>query len=163
MTKSLVISVRLHEGWYHGSESPPSPARLYQALIAGRGLSGPLPKNAVEALQWLEQLPPPVIATPTMKPGQAVAIYVPNNDLDAFVNTKKDIGKIRTKKSAQPMLFDSSVPFVYCWELPADFDESVVQQICDLADGVYQLGRTVDAAWAWARCFARRRKCGTIA
>ncbi len=53
MAYSLAISVRLHEGWYHGAGSISSPARLFQALIAGRGMSGPIPHESNEAVECL--------------------------------------------------------------------------------------------------------------
>ena len=151
MTDSLTISVRLHEGWYHGSGSIPSPARLFQALVAGQGLSGPLRPQSIQALEWLERQPPPIVAAPVTKAGQSVATYVPNNDLDAKQGDHQRIGEIRTKKSAQPLLFDDSVPFQFCWEVTEkNRDATAIEHLCDLANGVYQLGRTVDAAWAWA-------------
>ncbi len=150
MSQALVVSVRLHEGWYHGAGSIPSPARLFQALMAGKGLSGPLPTETIIALEWLEQQPPPILATPVTKGGQPVATYVPNNDLDAKQGDHRRIGEIRTKKSIRPLLFDADVPFMFCWQLAEEEPIDSVQHILDLADGVYQLGRTVDAAWAWA-------------
>ena len=152
MTNALVISVRLHEGWYHGSGAIPSPARLFQALIAGQGLSGPLQREALDALEWLERQPPPIVAVPAMKPGQPVATYVPNNDLDGKPQgDHRRIGEIRAKKTAHPLLFDASLPFLYCWELNNDdTDKSAVEHIQELANGLYQLGRTLDAAWACA-------------
>src|SRR5581483_6685460 len=62
---ALAIYVRLHDGRYHGrGDWPPSPARLFQALVAGAGLSGPLQEKEREALRWLEALPAPIIADP---------------------------------------------------------------------------------------------------
>ncbi len=151
MTNSLIISVRLHEGWYHGAGSIPSPARLFQALAAGRGLGGPLQLQTIEALQWLEKQRPPIVAAPVTICGQLVATYVPNNDLDAKQGDHRRMGDIRTKKTAHPLLFDPSVPFLFCWKLTdEDMDESAVKHIQELANGLYQLGRTVDAAWACA-------------
>lgn len=153
MSDSLVISVRLHEGWYHGAGSIPSPARIFQALIAGRGLSGPLPAKSVDALQWLEQQPPPIVAAPVTKAGQPVTTYVPNNDADApkVKGDPKKIEKIRTAKAIRPLMFDAAVPFMFCWELKDESrDDTAAQHVCELAECVYQLGRTFDAAWAWA-------------
>lgn len=151
MSDSLVISVRLHEGWYHGADTIPSPARIFQALMAGRGLSGPLPDETIASLQWLEQQPPPIVAAPATKGGQAVATFVPNNDLDAKQGDYRRIGEIRTKKFIRPTLFDADVPFIYCWELREEsHNDFAVRHLCELADSLYQLGRTVDTAWAWA-------------
>lgn len=152
MKNALVISVRLHEGWYHGAGSIPSPARVFQALIAGRGLSGPIPRDSLLALEWLERQPPPILATPVMRGGQSVATFVPNNDLDAKQGDHRRVGEIRTKKSIRPLLFDAEVPFVFCWKLDVKDSEHAmhVQRICELTDGLFQLGRAVDSAWAWA-------------
>lgn len=151
MSTSLVFSVRLHEGWYHGADGKPSPARFFQALVAGRGLSGPLPPESVSALEWLEQLPPPIVALPAMQPGQQVTNYVPNNDLDAKQGDHRRVGEIRTKKIIRPLLFDAEVPFIYCWSIPAELhNESAIIELRKLADSVFQFGRTVDTGWAWA-------------
>ncbi|TWT65089.1 type I-G CRISPR-associated protein Csb2 [Allorhodopirellula solitaria] len=152
MSNALVISVRLHEGWYHGAGSTPSPARLFQSLIAGRGLSGPISDESIEALEWLERQSPPIMAAPVTLGGQPVTNFVPNNDLDAKQGDHRRIGEIRTKKSTRPLLFDCEIPFVFCWHLneQSSLDDAHVEQICALADGVFQLGRGVDTAWAWA-------------
>ncbi len=151
MTNSLIISIRLHEGWYHGAGSIPSPARLFQALAAGQGLRGPLQQQTIDALQWLEKQQPPIVAAPTTKRGEPVATYVPNNDLDAKQGDHRRVGEIRTKKAAHPLLFDASVPFLFCWELTDDdMDETAIEHIQEMANGLYQLGRSVDAAWACA-------------
>jgi CRISPR-associated protein Csb2 len=62
---TLVITVRLHDGRYHGTgDWPPAPARVFQALVAGAGLAGPLTGQAQDALRWLEVFNAPVIAPP---------------------------------------------------------------------------------------------------
>ena len=57
----LEIEVNFTAGHFHGEEWPPSPARLFQALVAGshRGAHG-LMNQAVrdEALRWLERQEP---------------------------------------------------------------------------------------------------------
>ncbi len=152
MMRSIIFSVRLHEGWYHGAGSMPSPARMFQALVAGRGISGPFGDDArcVDAIKWLEQSPPPIVALPATKRGQSVVTYVPNNDLDSKQGDPRRIGEIRTKKVIRPLLFDETIPFLYCWQLPDDAEATHIEQLEKLADGVYQLGRGVDAAWAVA-------------
>jgi len=52
MSNALLISIRLHDGRYHGTgDGPPAPARLFQALVAGAGIGGPLKADIVDALQ----------------------------------------------------------------------------------------------------------------
>jgi len=105
MTNVLLISVRFHEGRYHGTNDwPPSPARLFQALTAGAGLQGPLQTEQVDALEWLETMPPPIMAAPTIRKGQAVGNFVPNNDMDAVGGDPRRIGSIRAKKEIRPLV-----------------------------------------------------------
>src|SRR5438874_13796507 len=106
MTHSLVISIRFYDGRYHGaSEWPPAPARLFQALIAGAGLSGPLDSFDRDALEWLEQLDPPVIGAPRKSNGQSITLYVPNNDLDSVGGDLSRIAEIRgSQKTFKPRL-----------------------------------------------------------
>src|ERR687884_630521 len=107
MNRILLITVRYHEGRYHGTgDWPPSPARLFQALVAGIGQCGPLSPQQSRPLEWLERLNPPVLAAPIMTEGQRVTNFVPNNDLDAVGGDARRIGSVRTKKHIKPKLFD---------------------------------------------------------
>jgi CRISPR-associated protein Csb2 len=164
---ALLISVRFHDGRYHGAGNwPPAPARLFQALVAAAAKPA-LEQSSRYALKWLEQLSAPVIAAPAKHEGKHVSLFVPNNDIDSVggiadkiitkgqgENKKKGpaISFIKTGKAVRPRLFDASVPLLYVWCL--DFekvgDESHAKQICQIADGLYQLGRGVDMAWAVA-------------
>src|SRR5574341_841327 len=75
---------------YHGRRSeeelefPPSPARLFQALIAGSHCDAYIMLHTAKrdrALQWLESLEPPVIEAPVVcQTGAGITNYVPNND-----------------------------------------------------------------------------------
>lgn len=150
----LLISVHLHDGRYHGApEWPPSPGRLFQALVAGAGLGGPLGKEVLEALSWLEIQPEaPLIGAPRTWPGQRVMFYMPNNDLDAVGGDPRRIAEIRTaKKYFRPLLFEQSVPFLYAWTVEtSERNETHLETIRMLADRLYQFGRGVDMAWAQA-------------
>ena len=149
MTRALLISIRFHDGRYHGAgDWPPSPARLFQALVAAAALPE-LDDAKRSALAWLEQLPTPTIAAPAAHSGQNVNLYVPNNDMDApkVGGDLRKIGKIRTAtKRIRARLFDAAVPLLYIWCF--DGDESQAKLICDIANDLYQLGRGVDMAWA---------------
>jgi CRISPR-associated protein Csb2 len=149
---ALLIRVRLHDGRYHGAGGwPPSPARLFQALVAGAGLSGPLGEDVSEALRWLERRAPPLIGAPVTRPGQGVMFYMPNNDLDAVGGDPRRTAEIRTAtKFFTPLLFDAAIPFLYAWPLnAAEEHEPYSKAICALSECLYQLGRGVDMAWAW--------------
>ncbi|MER3466076.1 MAG: type I-U CRISPR-associated protein Cas5/Cas6, partial [Armatimonadota bacterium] len=150
---ALVLYVRLHDGRYHGEgDWPPSPARLFQALVAGAGISGPLKPSDKEALEWLEKLPPPIIAAPcAQKAERGVTFYMPNNDSDAIGGDPLKISKIRTAtKVFRPWFFDAAIPFVYVWRFDGNEDnKNKGDQVCSLAKRLYQLGRGIDMAWAW--------------
>jgi CRISPR-associated protein Csb2 len=149
---ALVIYARLHDGRYHGKDDwPPSPARLFQALVAGAGLSGLLEKNDREALEWLEQLPAPIIAAPrAWQARRGVLFYMPNNDSDRIEGDFTKMVKIRTAtKIFRPYLFDAKIPFLYIWPLGPDTADPP-QAVFRLAERLYQLGRGIDMAWAWS-------------
>lgn len=150
---ALVLHVRLHDGRYHGDEDwPPSPARLFQALVAGAGLGGPIGDAEKEALEWLEKQDAPHVAAPLgWRPRRGVLFYMPNNDSDAIAGDPLRMPKIRTAtKTFRPHLFDATVPFVYAWPLAGDTtDDGRARAICSLAERLYQLGRGLDMAWAW--------------
>ncbi|HRQ74543.1 MAG TPA: type I-U CRISPR-associated protein Csb2 [Phycisphaerales bacterium] len=77
------------------NEWPPSPLRLFQAMVAGAAArwanddgstrAALTARAPVEALKWLESLcaaSPPTIFTPRATVGQAVPRHVPNNSAD---------------------------------------------------------------------------------
>jgi CRISPR-associated protein Csb2 len=149
---ALLISVRFHDGRYHGAgEWPPSPARLFQALIAGAARGRALADTDREALARLEALDPPVIAAPTVRNGHGFRNYVPNNDLDAVGGDLRRIGEIRAPKMIRPRLFDPDQPLLYAWFFQSvENEEAHARTIAAMTEKLYQLGRGVDMAWAWA-------------
>ncbi|MBB5016452.1 type I-G CRISPR-associated protein Csb2 [Rehaibacterium terrae] len=150
--KALVLYIRLHDGRYHGcADWPPSPARLFQALVAGAGLGGPLAETEKNALEWLERQDPPLVAAPLARqPSRGVLFYMPNNDSDAIGGDPQRMAKIRTAtKHFKPWHFDAAVPFLYVWSLTEEADGEHAKVICSLAERLYQFGRGIDMAWAW--------------
>ena len=155
----LTIHVRVHDGRYHGyGDTLPSPFRLFQALVAGAGISGPLDKRTKDALIWLESLPDaPIIALPHMARGQAVTMFMPNNDLDKFGGDIRDIAKIRgANKVWVPRHFDTAVPWIYAWPFPEN-GATQAEAICELSEKLYQLGRGIDMAWAWGEIISKEK------
>jgi CRISPR-associated protein Csb2 len=157
MVQHFVVTVRLYEGGfgtarYHGvsqgkPEWPPSPARVYQALVAGAARGNKLPERLVTAFEWLESLQPPIIAAPQRTLGQSVSMFVPNNDADSLANPI-DVSGIRIAKVVQPSLFSTGQPLLYAWQLTTDASHTVA--LAEAASDMYQLGRGVDMAWAVA-------------
>lgn len=148
MPRALLLSVRFHDGRYHGRpEWPPSPARLFQALVAGAAKGSGLSAEDRDALTFLEQLSPPIIAAPAARVGRGFINYVPNNDLDAVGGDPARVADIRAGKLIKPTLFDAAVGLLYVWTFEAG--EAHAQRLCVLAERLHQLGRGVDMAWAW--------------
>lgn len=159
MSHALLVAVRLHDGRYHGLDNrhapewPPAPARLFQALLAGAARGVTVPARAQAALDWLQTLPPPVIAAPRGTPGQPYLAYVPNNDLDAELPGRRHeeaVARTRVGKRIRPTLFNATAPIVYCWSAWDDAGEEHAPALGSLAAGLYQLGRGPDMAWATA-------------
>ena len=151
MSHALLLTLHFHDGRYHGlPDWPPSPARLFQALIAGAASGTALDPDYVEALEWLEKRDAPIIAAPKVIQGQGYLHYLPNNDLDAVGGDPRRMSKIRTaKKTIRPMLFDAGAPLLYVWFFDSS-DKMLAGRICAIAKHLYQLGRGVDMAWAQA-------------
>jgi CRISPR-associated protein Csb2 len=146
----LLISVRFHDGRYHGRPDwPPSPARLFQALVAGAAQGEALAVEDRRAFKWLESLEAPVIAAPPMRAGQSFRNFVPNNHLDAIGGDPGRVSEIRAPKFIRPILFEAETALLYVWT----FDDAAeaqanAERIRDIAERLYQLGRGVDMAWA---------------
>ncbi len=139
MSDHLCITIRFLDGAFHGRadhgepEWPPSPLRLYQAIVAAsaarwnerRGL-----RHAEPALQWLELLPPPTITAPAAREAQGYRLYVPDNAGDLVGRSlsrggEDSIANYRTEKSIRPMLFPAEGAVHYLWsiaELPEGFE-----------------------------------------
>ncbi len=155
MSQSLVITVRFHDGRYHGEDDgfngtegwPPSPARLFQALVAGAAQGRLIDPEDQRALRWLERLPAPQIAAPPARRGAAVPHFVPNNDLDAKGGDPGRVAEIRIGKSWRPCFFNVSHPVVYVWYLESQLPDEA-KRICAMANRLYQLGRGIDMAAA---------------
>ncbi|MCY4360682.1 MAG: type I-U CRISPR-associated protein Csb2 [Gammaproteobacteria bacterium] len=157
MTRSLLLSVRFHDGRYHGEsdrgigEWPPAPARLFQALVACAAVGEELSSTDMGAMKWLQKLEAPVIVAPAVRKIQSLSIFVPNNDLDKYGGDPRKISKLRVPKTIRPHVFDAQSPLLFVWKLDkGTVAEDRAQTICQIAERLYQLGRGVDMAWAWA-------------
>ncbi|MBX3212578.1 MAG: type I-U CRISPR-associated protein Cas5/Cas6 [Labilithrix sp.] len=152
MARHLVFLVHLHDR-FHGMafgapEWPPSPARVFQALLAGVGRGKGTPAQSLDALRWLETLSPPRIGAARAKLGTEQLLYVPNNDLDAKGGDPSKVSDIRVAKRLIPRLVDTRVPLLYIWSWEGATEH--VAPLVEAAEKLYQLGRGVDAAWARA-------------
>jgi CRISPR-associated protein Csb2 len=81
LARALLVSVRFINGRYHGNHDwPPSPFRLFQALVAGayggRWTCEPAAEKD-EAFKWLERLDAPLVAGPRAYSGAMVNFFFP--------------------------------------------------------------------------------------
>lgn len=166
MSVHLCISVTLLDDLFHGCrdgdepEWPPSPMRLFQALLAGSRLAcrnGEWNGEKAEAFRWLERQEPPTIITPEAQPASAYTLFVPNNDADAA--GKFDRQSRLTSKIVQPQRVvgvdctDIRLPTLYyLWKV--DNSEEVSRHcavLCQEARRLTALGWGIDQAFAEGR------------
>jgi CRISPR-associated protein Csb2 len=118
MASYLCVTVRFCQPLFHGRgdgdepEWPPSPLRLFQALVAaaaGRWNERRRLQGAVAALRWLEKLGPPEILAPEADPSPAkYRLYVPDNVGDRAAASwarggEADLSNYRTEKDVRPL------------------------------------------------------------
>lgn len=93
MAESLFISATFLDPQFHGrtdggaAEWPPSPLRLFQALIAANADEIFEASDLSEALIWLEQQQPPTIVAPRVRRGAPYRLSVPNNSMDVVARS----------------------------------------------------------------------------
>ena len=171
----LCITVRFLGGTFHGRgdrgepEWPPSPLRLFQALVAtaaGGHVGGGL-LAAAPALRWLEVQEPPLVIAPTATVGAKHRLYVPDNvgDLVAGAwsrgNSDADIANFRTEKDVRPTHVSGSQAAVgYVWELREEAGIRTAfaahrEPLLAMADSTARVGWGIDLAAVHAAVISR--------
>jgi CRISPR-associated protein Csb2 len=140
----LILNVTFPFERFHGGEFPPSPSRLFQALIAGSHRGIYIQQNAEardSALEWLENIAPPIIETCQAKMfGASATNYVPNND-NSFAH-------IRTAKSMRAFVLREDSVLRYIWQLPdSEQNKANAEVVCAMARLVTHLGHGQDAVF----------------
>ncbi len=162
MTRHLCLSVTFLDSVFHGRgdadepEWPPSPMRLFQALLAGARTGcrdSEWSETKAEAFRWLEHLDPPIIVAPDTSTGTEYRISVPNNDSDVpagFWAKGKEPGenqqpaKLRTIKEIHATWLHGNAVH-YLWSLPDE--QSAAQHteiLCREANHILSLGWGID-------------------
>lgn len=156
MDTTLSIRVKFVTGRYHGEEWPPSPMKLFQALVAGAGKGMlNLPDHVGRALRWLEQQESPIIIAPSAPIASSHVSMVPNNDDDktmsAYSSGKPSVQvanerkKRYTDKLMRCRFAEEGV--TYLWSV-SDNDRPLAEDVAQIANELFRLGRGIDAAWA---------------
>ena len=148
----LCISATFLDPYYHGkedndrSEWPPSPMRLYQAMLAGSHAGGRTvewQERKAAAYRWLEQQGAPWIKAPSALPGTARTVFVPRNDGDRVPEREKRL----TSKLFAPHLLPEDARVHFLWPVANGEWERVrdhVAVICNEARHLLALGWGID-------------------
>lgn len=148
MTQFFLLSIRFLKDRYHGltdngekAEWPPSPFRVFQALVAGNACGLTLPESIRSALRWLESLGPPDIIAPQAQPGRPMLTYVLNNISDSNPNS-------RTPKTIRPTLLNEDRLVQYAWKygLSQPDAKKYSETLKDAARHINALGWGIDLA-----------------
>ena len=165
MNSILCLSIRLLDSLpeFHGQsgdgepEWPPSPLRVFQALVAaaGRWREERFKTSSLFALEWLERQLPPQIVSPSIRTGVAIRIAVPNNDMDSVANAwakglepRKQSSELKTLKPVRPtrpvVSDDEPAKIYYLWSLSDPDFENHKQTLFALVRSVTHLGWGID-------------------
>lgn len=150
MTRHLCISVTLLDPFFHGKcdgdepEWPPSPMRLFQALLAGERAGCHARRwsdGKADAFRWLERQPPPVIIGPEVVPAATYTLFVPNNDGDKAFKREERL----TSKVVRPQRLLDGQTIHYVWPIDAGMEASAAS-VCEAARHILSLGWGIDQA-----------------
>ena len=154
---SVRITVEWLDGAYHGREWPPSPLRLFQAMVAGGARHRRGDAVLASALRHLETLGSPAITAPCACAERPVTASVANNDGDRALAllARGERRRARTLREQSVTLrtrcrrrFDG--PVVYDWEAAPD-TAGHFAGLTTLARCVAAVGLGIDVAVARAR------------
>lgn len=167
MSEHLRITVRFLDRAFHGRgdggepEWPPSPLRLFQALVAAAAAHWNERENleyAFQALAWLERQPLPHIIAPVGVSGDKYRLYVPDNVTDLVAKSwsrgnEASIADYRTEKDIRPTwLPEENTAVHFLWPVTADDPEFTAHReiLCSAARSITHLGWGIDMVAAEA-------------
>lgn len=151
MNRLLCISVTFLDPYFHGKgdadepEWPPSPMRLFQALLAGARTgcrNAQWTEATAGAFRWLEQCEPPLIIAPEAEPSLGYTFFVPNNDSDVVAERQERL----TSKLARPhrIVGDRGETVHYAWPIADENGRGAASLLCDQARHLLALGWGID-------------------
>jgi CRISPR-associated protein Csb2 len=153
MSRYLVLTFRFLSPWFHGRgdegapEWPPSPLRVFQAVVAAAARAGTL-ESTRDALTWLEQQAAPLIIAPeAVESALGYRLSVPHNAMDLVGRqwSRGDEGNAaehRAMKNVRPHRLPEEAVVHYAWRI--DGDGSFTPALITAARGVVALGWGVD-------------------
>lgn len=153
MSRHLVLSFRFLSPWFHGRgdegapEWPPSPLRVFQAVVASVARAGTL-ESTRPALSWLEQCAAPLIIAPEAEESSVgYRLSVPHNAMDLVGKqwSRGDEGNAaehRTMKNLRPHHLPEDTVVHYAWQI--DGDGSSAATLVAAARSVVALGWGTD-------------------
>ncbi len=145
------VCVATDSGQWDETEWPIEPARLFMALAAAHfetcslDADDPATMSQRNALQWLEQQPPPQVFASEAETRTPVIVFVPVNDSARAAQLLAD------KRSRQPRHFPTSIPhqdeihFVY----NSKPEDSVFESLEQIAFEVSRLGHSSSLVQVW--------------
>ncbi len=162
MPHRLCLTITFLDPRFHGRrnggepEWPPSPLRLYQAIVAAAAAPTGRIGQLDAALRWLEKLPPPTILAPVARTGEPYRLSVPNNAMDLVAKAwakgnydgsgDANPATHRTMKMVRPTHLMGGDQIRYLWKLPdpmsrddkehAEFIRLAVRSVVALGWGV---------------------------
>jgi CRISPR-associated protein Csb2 len=168
MNQYLCIATTFLADRYHGKEWPPSPARLFQALLAGArtGSYREHWQTMKPVLEALERLPAPEVLASSFRQLQLYRIAVPNNDSDKAAREWSagrsfDAASLRTLKTVSPResSYSSGKPHVfYLWKM--DDAKLLIEDLRRLASFLHTFGWGIDMAYADSFLLNEKEKQG---
>lgn len=153
----LLLTVHLLDDRYHGlltrngpPEWPPSPFRLFCALVAGVAQRGELEGENRRALEWLQSLDPPIIIAPKSKEGRRFTRFVPSNDGDKKPDRQE---RLAAKLNIPTLLLvrqDEKPQIHYLWDISGR-SQVPFDRIRVVSRSLVALGWGIDMAFADAK------------
>lgn len=154
--QKLRITVDWLDGIYHGEEWPPSPLRVFQAMIGGYSMYSGCDLTFEPAMRHLESLPTPNIYAPKFEERSRVISAVPNNDGDCVTELHAKgkqaeafhkARKITTLRLRNSRYFKGSI--TYEWEANAETTQHI-KALKTIASFVSAVGQGIDVVVARA-------------
>ncbi|MGA3115763.1 MAG: type I-U CRISPR-associated protein Csb2 [Syntrophobacteraceae bacterium] len=151
MPSYLCITINFLDPFFHGKgdrkepEWPPSPMRVFQALLAGsrtgcHNIEWSTVKS--DAFRWLERRKAPVIIAPSARQAYGSTVFVPNNDSDEEFDRQNRL----TTKHVRPHCLLSGT-LHYLWQIDESEDgssKSCAEVLCCEARHLIALGWGID-------------------